>query len=138
MNSALSGGGWTTEAGRFGRTTTTRAENTDDRTELFPNSLSNEDNPSGRSVRVVIRGDIDNETAPQLGTAINGLIDGGATLLLLDASAITFLDSSGLRAIIRAGNRMTEVGGYVVIEGMSGAVRRVLEVSGLIEKYRRT
>ena len=37
------------------------------------------------------------------------------------------------RAIVAAGNRLNEGGGKLFIEGMSGAVQKVLEISGLID-----
>jgi anti-sigma B factor antagonist len=57
-------------------------------------------------------------------------------LIVLDASDVEFLDSSGLRVIVASGIRLSNAGGRLLIEGMSGAVQRVLEVSGLIEQYR--
>ncbi len=88
------------------------------------------------SYRVVASGEIDLNTAPRLGAALEALIDQGATLVVLDATEVRFLDSSGLSVIIRVGNRLTAVGGRLLIEGMSGAVQRVLELSGMIERYR--
>ena len=64
-------------------------------------------------------------------------IDEGATVIVLDASAVDFVDSSGLRAIIRCGSRIADNGGRLFIDGMSGAVQRVLEISGLIDRYRK-
>jgi anti-sigma B factor antagonist len=75
-------------------------------------------------------------TAPDLAQALDALIDEGAKLIVLDASDVEFLDSSGLRVIVATGIRLSNAGGRLLIEGMSGAVQRVLEVSGLIEQYR--
>jgi anti-sigma B factor antagonist len=55
---------------------------------------------------------------------------------VLDASGIDFVDSSGLRVIINCGNKLSAAGGRLLIEGMSGAVQRTLEISGLIDRYR--
>ena len=96
-----------------------------------------EDGTASPAVRLVAHGEIDLGTAPRLAGAFDALIDGGATLVILDASGVEFLDSSGLRTIVNAGNRLSAQGGQLVIEGVSGAVHRVLEVSGLIEHYRR-
>jgi anti-sigma B factor antagonist len=93
------------------------------------------DAPSG-GYKVVARGEIDRFTAPQLAEALGTLIRSGATLVVLDATDVRFLDSSGLRVIVNCGNELKAAGGRLLIEGMSGAVQRVLEVSGLIEHYR--
>ena len=100
-------------------------------------SSAGEDNqPVGTSYRLVARGEIDLATAPQLADSLQSLIDQGATLVVLDTAAVHFLDSSGLRVIINSANKLSDAGGRLLIEGMSGAVQRVLEVSGVIERYR--
>jgi anti-sigma B factor antagonist len=86
--------------------------------------------------RVVARGEIDLGTAPQLAQAFESLIDQGARIVVLDASEIDFVDSSGLRVIINCGNKLSAAGGRLLIEGMSGALQRVLEISGVIDRYR--
>jgi anti-anti-sigma factor len=57
-------------------------------------------------------------------------------LIILDLSGVSFLDSSGLRSIIQAGNLMTGRDGQLLIEGASGATQRVLEITGMLERYR--
>lgn len=86
--------------------------------------------------RVVARGEIDLASAPILTARLDELIDDGATVIILDATGVSFLDSTGLRAILGASNRLSDIGGQLLIEGMSGAVRAVLEISGLLERYR--
>ena len=98
-----------------------------------------DDRPSKEpGFRVVARGEIDVDTAPRLAAAFDELIDRGAMLVVLDASDIEFMDSSGLRVIVRSGTKLSDMGGRLLIDGMSGAVQRVLEISGLIEQYRDT
>lgn len=88
MNSAPGASELTTEGSSVGRTPTTHAVDIEEWLKLDSTSLSDDANPSGRGFRVVIRGGIDTETAPQLAAALNGLIDEGPTLVLLDASAV--------------------------------------------------
>jgi len=91
-----------------------------------------------RGMRVVARGEIDIETAPRLTAMLDRVIDDGARIVVLDARDVGFIDSTGLRAIIAAGNRLSDRDGHLMIEGMSGAVQTVLEISGLIDRYRAT
>jgi anti-anti-sigma factor len=49
---------------------------------------------------------------------------------------VTFLDSSGLREIIKAGNLLAARDGQLLIEGATGATQRVLEITGMLEQYR--
>ncbi len=86
--------------------------------------------------RVVARGDIDIETAPLLAQEFDRLIDAGAILVVLDAGDVTFVDSSGIRVIVDAGNRLREQDGRLLIENVSAAMERILEVAGLIDHYR--
>ncbi|MCU1394428.1 MAG: anti-anti-sigma factor [Ilumatobacteraceae bacterium] len=86
--------------------------------------------------RVTGHGEIDMASAPQLDAVFDDLIAKGASIVIFDARGVDFLDSCGLRAIIGGGNKLADAGGQLLIEGMSGSVQRVLEVSGLLERYR--
>ncbi len=90
----------------------------------------------GRTYRVVATGEIDIATAPQLAAVLDEVTDAGARLVILDARDIHFLDSSGISVLINAGGRLEAAGGRLCIDGMSGAVERVLEITGLLERYR--
>jgi len=90
----------------------------------------------GAFARLSAHGELDVATAPLLTAAFDELIAAGTRVVILDATDLAFVDSSGLREIIRAGNTLHELGGQLFIDGMSGAVQRVLELAGLIERYR--
>jgi anti-sigma B factor antagonist len=81
------------------------------------------------------QGDIDIDHASALAGQLDDVVERGAKVVMLDLSGATFLDSSGLRVIVRAGDRLREHDGQLIIEGASGAVSRVLEVTGLLEHY---
>jgi anti-anti-sigma factor len=89
------------------------------------------------SYKVAARGELDIETASQLSQQLDALISQGARLVVLDASEIEFVDSTGLRAVVAAANSLQETGGRLLIEGMSPAMARLLELSGLIDRFRR-
>jgi anti-sigma B factor antagonist len=89
-----------------------------------------------RSHRVVARGELDIDSAPLLAAELDRLVQAGALLVVLDASEIDFVDSSGLRTIVMAGNALQEGGGRLLISGMSPAMASLLEVSGLIDRFR--
>jgi anti-sigma B factor antagonist len=91
---------------------------------------------TGHGYRVVARGEIDLQTAPRLAAELESLIERGALAVVLDASGVEFMDSSGLRVIVNGNSKLSAAGGRLLIDGMSGAVQRVLEISGLIEQYR--
>lgn len=79
--------------------------------------------------RLAASGEIDAHTAPSLAAAI----DETGTDVALDLSAVDFVDSSGLRVLIDAHQRLTEAGGSLRIVAVSAAVRRLLDISGVTE-----
>jgi anti-sigma B factor antagonist len=54
-----------------------------------------------------------------------------AALLVVDLSGCTFLDSSALRALVRAQRRGAEKGGRLVLVAPSQPARRVIEMATL-------
>ncbi len=82
------------------------------------------------------RGEIDVDSCRRLDDALAHLVDDGARLVVLDLSKVDFVDSSGLRTVLRAEQQLHEAGGELVVRGMSGAVERVLEITGLLERLR--
>ena len=74
-----------------------------------------------------LEGELDLATSEHLLTAIRGW-SGGGEPLTLDFSGVTFMDSSGLRALLEAArNRMD--GDLLVILDPTPQVRRVLDIS---------
>jgi anti-anti-sigma factor len=56
---------------------------------------------------------------------------GDAKLLVLDMTATTFIDSTGVRALLHADRRSARSGSRLVVVAGDGAVRRVLELCQL-------
>lgn len=78
---------------------------------------------------VIADGQIDSHTSPALDDALAGLPASGA--VSVDLADISFIDSSGLRVIVRAHKRHVESGGSLTILRPSDPVRRLLEITGL-------
>ncbi len=74
-------------------------------------------------------GEIDAHTAPKLASAI----DEAAPTVRLDLSGVDFVDSSGLRVLIDAHQRMADQGGGLTIAAPSPAVTRLFEISGVAD-----
>ena len=62
------------------------------------------------------------------------LADGGPELVL-DLSRVTFMDSSGLGALITLGHDCEDAGSAVVLQAPSERVMRLIEISGLQEVW---
>jgi stage II sporulation protein AA (anti-sigma F factor antagonist) len=91
-----------------------------------------------RAWSVVVRGEIDMQTAEKLEGVLDDVIAKGARLVTLDLEQVDFLDSSGLRVILGASNKLADQEGQLLLEGASSAVERVLELTGVIERLRQT
>ncbi len=85
---------------------------------------------SGATAHVEFRGDVDMATAPELRHALEELIDGGATEVVLDCRHLDFLDSSGIGALVAARTRIG-ADGVIALEAPRANVRKVLEVTGV-------
>ena len=84
---------------------------------------------------LVVDGELDLATAPQLTSSAMALVDAGAGNVIVDARRLTFCDSSGLTAFVRIANRLEPGAGRLAIVGPQAIVRRVLEISGLVETF---
>ena len=86
----------------------------------------------GGSAVVVITGDIDVATCPQLDAAIASV---RSQEIVLDLSGATFMDSSGLASLLRADRHAKEVGGRLVLRSPSRAVVDVLQMTHLDGRF---
>ena len=66
-------------------------------------STERRDDLESAVVRVTAKGEIDAVSDENLSIRLSELIDHGARVIVLDAGAVSFMDSSGLRVIIGAG-----------------------------------
>jgi len=78
---------------------------------------------------VAASGELDLATAPELSAAVAQHND--ARLLVLDVTAVTFIDSTGVRALIEADRSRAGAGLRVAVLAGEGPVRRMLDLCGL-------
>lgn len=83
---------------------------------------------------VRLSGDLDLGVADKLRLALDQqLIDKKIKYLIINLSRVTFVDSSGLGVILGRYKRLTPIGGKVVLAGAQPQVKRILELSGLMQ-----
>jgi len=82
---------------------------------------------------VTVSGDLDLASAPQLEAVFEALEARASDQVLVDLAAVSFLDSSGIRAVVRAKRRLDGIGATLVIDAVSDAARQVLEISGILD-----
>ena len=89
--------------------------------------------PHENGVIVIAGGEIDLATSPKLREALLDP-DARAASVVLDLREVTFIDSSGLGVIVGQHKRAHEHDErFAVAVGGEGAVRRILELSGLVK-----
>ncbi len=92
---------------------------------------------TGGITRLVASGEIDASSANTFEAAANQALDEHPSSIELDLSEVYFIDSSGLRAIIALNKRAKQMDIETVLDGLSPAAKRVLEITGLIDTIRR-
>ena len=85
---------------------------------------------------LVARGEIDIATSPRLITALNEAITDSTGSLIVDLSAVEFMDSTGLALLIRAQRRMSRRGRGCAVVCPHGPVRRIFELTDMVETLR--
>jgi anti-sigma B factor antagonist len=80
-------------------------------------------------VRVVPQGELDLVTVPQLETQIEQLRSRGFTTIALDLRQLTFMDSTGLRLLLRLNLESRSDGFRFVVIDCEGPVRRLLRLT---------
>jgi anti-anti-sigma factor len=80
---------------------------------------------------LLLGGELDMSTAPQLSDRVDEALAAGCVRLLVDLSEVTFCDSTGMSAFVRGHYGCVEAGGWLRLAGAHGTVARVLAISGL-------
>jgi len=79
---------------------------------------------------VTVTGRADHETADALESALRSAVEANSRVAA-DFSALDYISSVGLRAVVQAARAAQKRGSEFAICGISGMVRKVFEVSGL-------
>ena len=82
---------------------------------------------------VTIIGELDVDSAPQVRDAFDEAIDRPGPVKL-DMRGCSFVDSTGIAALVRAARRLHEEGRTLSIRGARQRVRGILELSGLLSE----
>jgi anti-anti-sigma factor len=86
--------------------------------------------PAGDTV--VVRGEIDMATVPQLRALLDDLVSDGSRRIVLDCRQLAFLDSSGIGVLVATRNRMA-ADTELVVEAPAPHVLKVLQITGVSE-----
>lgn len=81
--------------------------------------------------RVLVEGEVDCSTAPQLSACIDSLLSAAPAEVVIDLTRVSFLDSAGLHALVSANGRARELGVRLRVLVGTRAVERPIQVTGL-------
>ena len=88
-----------------------------------------------RVVEYNLRGELDLLTAPLIDEWVSTALTHGAVKIILDLSGVTFIDSSGLQALVQADDVAWRSGTRVVLRGANERVERLLQLTSLHKRF---
>jgi anti-sigma B factor antagonist len=102
-----------------------------DMSELRPSSLRLDTVTGSDRTIVIVRGDIDASTAPQLSALVDSLGE-DVTVIELDLTEVGFLDSTGIGVMAGALRRLEPVGGRLELRAVPPSIVRLLTITDLL------
>jgi anti-anti-sigma factor len=84
---------------------------------------------------VSVGGEVDLDTASQLGEHALEAIRDVSSHLVLDLSGVTFMDSTGLKVLLSIQRRVDLAAGSLAVVGTTRSVRRILTLTGLDQTF---
>ena len=84
---------------------------------------------------VSVGGEVDLETASQLGDQALDALRDVSPHVLLDLTDVTFMDSTGLKVLLSIQRRADLAGGSFAVAGASRSVRKILTLTGLDQTF---
>jgi anti-sigma B factor antagonist len=81
--------------------------------------------------RIVVVGEVDMATAPQVTSAIESLDRAGSPRVVVDLAGVSFMDSTGLSALVHGRAKLESRGAALVLGALSTQVQTLLQVAGL-------
>lgn len=81
-------------------------------------------------------GELDAHNCKELGEALSTAVDSapGASAVI-DAEGLSFIDSSAISELLRVRELVVTGGGTFTLKNLQPSVRRVLEITGLVETF---
>ena len=83
-----------------------------------------------KAVIVAVKGRMDAVTAPAFETTLADHIVTGASLFIVDCSALEYISSAGLRSLLTTAKALRACDGELVFAALQDVVREVFEIAG--------
>jgi len=98
-----------------------------------PLSISEE--PIDQGVLVVVAGEVDIASAPTLRQRLDSIISRGIAVLVVDILGVSFIDSTGLGALIGAAKQIQGTGGTMRVVVAEPRMLKLFEIAGISELF---
>lgn len=85
---------------------------------------------------IAVEGEIDLATVPELESAIESVLISNSHSLVIDLRESSFMDSTGLKALVMANRKFDEIGRSFAIAVSGGPVSRLIDLSGVESSIR--
>jgi anti-sigma B factor antagonist len=85
-----------------------------------------------RGITLLMEGEVDVYTAPQLREKLLPLCEDGKTVTV-DMGKVEYIDSTGLGVLIGAYKAQRATGGRLILTGMNARLKRLFHITGLNE-----
>jgi anti-anti-sigma factor len=89
----------------------------------------------GERAVVSVAGEVDLETASELGDHALDALREVSPHVVVDLSGVTFMDSTGLKVLLTIQRRAQLAGGSFAVAGATRSVRKVLTLTGLDQTF---
>jgi anti-sigma B factor antagonist len=101
-----------------------------------PHAYTVEHDPVEGALLVTAAGELDLAAAPRLATMFSVAAASAEPCVVLDLSAVDFIDSTALGAIMHASTEVEAGGKRMLVVALDGPVRRLLEITNLTGRFR--
>ena len=91
--------------------------------------------PRDRPNVLPLKGEIDLHVSPVVTASLNAMIEKKPKHLVVDLSAVSYIDSAGLAALIEAMQKVEGYGGNFTLVGLQETVRSIFEISRLDQVF---
>jgi anti-anti-sigma factor len=98
-------------------------------------SLSLSESQHGDLTVLSVVGRIDSSNADKLTQRLKDLIATGVKTVLIDFTAVKYLTSAAFRVLLVANGSLKEKGGQLALCGVTGHVRELFEMGGLLQAF---
>jgi anti-sigma B factor antagonist len=85
---------------------------------------------------LALTGELDMATAPDFAAALDPLLQHGPDEVIIDLSAVSFLDSSGIAVLVTGQQDLNQQDRRLAVRGARPHAQKVFEIAGLVEFLR--